>query len=98
MDLEAHFQNLASLNINSDEIENEQYAKAFNSLFAIVEILSKENIAQKEQIQMLRDEINLLKGNKPNQTFVVLKKKMTSLLNKKGIKENLIKTGNLIQE
>jgi hypothetical protein len=68
MDLEAHFQNLASLNINPDEIENEQYAKAFNSLFAIVEILSKENIAQKEQIQMLRDEINLLKGEqtKPN--------------------------------
>jgi hypothetical protein len=50
MDLEAHFQNLASLNINPDEIENEQHAKAFNSLFAIVEILSKENIAQKEQI------------------------------------------------
>ena len=68
MDLEAHIQNLASLNINPDEIENEQYAKAFNSLFAIVEILSKENIAQKEQIQMLRDEINLLKGEqtKPN--------------------------------
>ena len=68
MDLEAHFQNLASLNINPDEIENEQHAKAFNSLFAIVEILSKENIAQKEQIQMLRDEINLLKGEqtKPN--------------------------------
>jgi hypothetical protein len=39
MDLEAHFQNLASLNINPDEIENEQHAKAFNSLFAIVEIL-----------------------------------------------------------
>ena len=39
MDLEAHIQNLASLNINPDEIENEQYAKAFNSLFAIVEIL-----------------------------------------------------------
>ncbi len=68
MNLEAHLQNLASLNINPDEIENEQYAKAFNSLFAIVEILSKENIAQKEQIQMLRDEINLLKGEqtKPN--------------------------------
>ena len=98
MNLEAHLQNLASLNINPDEIENEQYAKAFNSLFAIVEILSKENIAQKEQIQMLRDEINLLKVNKPNQTFVVLKRKMTSLLNKKGIKENLKKTGNLIQE
>jgi hypothetical protein len=31
MDLEVHFQNLASLNINPDEIENEQYAKAFNS-------------------------------------------------------------------
>src|SRR5665647_926308 len=68
MNLEAHLQNLASLNINPDEVENEQHAKAFNSLFAIVEILSKENIAQKEQIQMLRDEINLLKGEqtKPN--------------------------------
>ena len=68
MDLKAHFQNLASLNINPDEIENEQHAKAFSSLFAIVEILSKESIAQKEQIQMLRDEISLLKGEqtKPN--------------------------------
>jgi hypothetical protein len=28
MDLEAHFQNLASLNINPDKIGNELYAKA----------------------------------------------------------------------
>ena len=62
MDLEAHFQNLASLNINPDEIENERYAKAFIILFAIVEMLSEKIVALKAEIQMLRDEISLLKG------------------------------------
>ena len=49
MDLEAHIQNLASLNINPDEIENEQYAKAFNSLFAIVEKQKKRSKTSKKQ-------------------------------------------------
>lgn len=98
MDLKVHFQNLASLNINPDEIENKQHAKAFNSLFAIVEILSKESIAQKEQIQMLRDEISLLKGEQTKPNIRGSKKKMISLLRMKGIKGNLKKTGNLIQE
>lgn len=68
MNREAHSQNLAFLNINPDEIENEQHAKAFNSLFAIIKIINEENIAQKEQIQVHRDEINLLRGEqiKPN--------------------------------
>src|SRR5659263_739966 len=68
MDLEAHFQNLASLNINPDEIENERYAKAFIILFAIVEMLSEKIVALKAESQMLRDEISLLKGEqtKPN--------------------------------
>src|SRR5664280_1778733 len=68
MDLEAHFQNLASLNINPDKIRNERYAKAFIILFAIVEMLSEEIVALKAEIQMLRDEISLLKGEqtKPN--------------------------------
>ena len=62
MDLEAHFQNLASLNINPDEIEDEIYANAFRISFPIVEMLSEENVALKAEIQILRDEINLLKG------------------------------------
>jgi len=68
MDLKAHFQNLASLNINPDGIENERYAKAFIILFAVVEMLSEEIVALKAEIQMLRDEISLLKGEqtKPN--------------------------------
>jgi hypothetical protein len=98
MDLEVHFQNLASLNINPDEIENEQYAKAFNSLFAIVEILSEENIAQKEQIQMLRDEINLLKGEqtKPNIRSSKKNDDISSEYERNQRKPQ--KTGNLIQE
>ena len=68
MHLEALFQKLMSLNINPDEIENKRYAKAFIILFAIVEMLSKEIVSLKAEIQMLRDENNLLKGEqtKPN--------------------------------
>ena len=68
MHLETLFQKLTSLNINPDKIENERYAKAFTILFAIVEMLSKEIVSLKAEIQMLRDENNLLKGEqtKPN--------------------------------
>ncbi|MDQ1254059.1 MAG: hypothetical protein QG646_3279, partial [Euryarchaeota archaeon] len=68
MDFEALNQTLTSLNINPDEIEDERYANAFRILFAIVEILNEENVALKAEIQILRDEINLLKGEqtKPN--------------------------------
>ena len=59
---------MASININPDEIENERYAKAFIILFAIVEMLSEEIVFLKREIQKLRDEISLLKGEqtKPN--------------------------------
>jgi hypothetical protein len=68
MDFEALNQTLASLNINPDEIEDERYANAFRISFAIVEMLNEENVALKTEIQILRDEINLLKGEqtKPN--------------------------------
>ena len=62
MDLKVIKQTLASLGINPDEIENERYAKAFRTLFAIIEILSRELDAVKVERQKLRDEINLLKG------------------------------------
>ena len=62
MDLKVLKQTLASLGINPDEIENERYAKAFRTLFAIIEILSRELDAVKVERQKLRDEINLLKG------------------------------------
>ena len=68
MDFEALYQTLASLNINPDEIEDERYANAFRFLFATVEMLNEENVALKTEIQIHRDEINLLKGEqtKPN--------------------------------
>jgi phosphoenolpyruvate carboxylase len=62
MDLKDLKQTLASIGINPDEIENERYAKAFRTLFAIIEILSRELYAVKADRQKLRDEINLLKG------------------------------------
>jgi len=62
MDLKVLKQTLASLGINPDEIENERYAKAFRTLFAIIEILSRELDAVKVEMQKLRDENNLLKG------------------------------------
>ena len=62
MDIKVLKQTLTSLGINPDEIENERYAKAFRTLFAIIEILSRELYAVNADRQKLRDEINLLKG------------------------------------
>ena len=62
MDLEAHKQKLASLDINPDEIENNRYATAFRIQFAIIEKQNKEIDALKTENQKFRDEINLLKG------------------------------------
>jgi hypothetical protein len=68
MHLEALFQKLASLNINPDEIETEQYAMAFKILFTIVEQQNEKIENLSSENQMLRDENNLLKGEqtKPN--------------------------------
>jgi hypothetical protein len=68
MHLEALFQKLASLNINPDEIETEQYAMAFKILFTIVEQQNEKIEKLSSENQMLRDENNLLKGEqtKPN--------------------------------
>lgn len=62
MDLEAHKQKLASLDINPDEIENNRYATAFRIQFAIIEKQNEEIDALKTENQKFRDEINLLKG------------------------------------
>ena len=68
MHLEALFQKLASLNINPDKIENEQYSMAFKILFSIVELQNEKIENLSSENQMLRDENNLLKGEqtKPN--------------------------------
>jgi len=68
MHLEALFQKLASLNINPDKIETEQYAMAFKILFTIVEQQNEKIENLSSENQMLRDENNLLKGEqtKPN--------------------------------
>ena len=62
MELEALKQLLSSLDINPDEIKDEIYAKAFRILFAIIETQNEEIEFFKAEIQKLRDEINLLKG------------------------------------
>ena len=62
MDLEAHKQKLASLDINPDEIENKRYATAFRTQFAIIEKQNEAIYSLKTENQKLRDEINLLKG------------------------------------
>ena len=62
VDLEAHKQKLASLDINPDEIENNRYATAFRMQFEIIEEQNQENKFLKAENQKLRDEINLLKG------------------------------------
>ena len=62
MDLEAHKQKLASLDVNPDEIENNRYATAFRIQFAIIEEQNEEIDALKTENQKFRDEINLLKG------------------------------------
>ena len=62
VDLEAHKQKLASLDINPDEIENNKYATAFRTQFAIIEKQNDEIDTLKTENQKLRDEINLLKG------------------------------------
>lgn len=64
VDLETHKQKLASLDVNPDEIENNRYATAFRIQFAIIEKQNEENEFLKEENQKLRDEINLLKGEK----------------------------------
>jgi len=62
MDLKTLKELLASLNINPDEIDDERYATAFRILFDIIEKQNEEIEFLKAEIQKLRDEINLLKG------------------------------------
>ncbi|MCC4767009.1 hypothetical protein FXW07_10370 [Methanosarcina sp. DH1] len=74
MELEALKQLLASLDINPDEIKDERYAKAFRILFAIIEKQNEEIEFLKAENQKLRDEINLLKGEKAKPKILGSKK------------------------
>lgn len=59
---------LTALNISSDQTLGEQEAKAFHILLQLIEGLTEENERLRTEVQKLRDEINLLKGEqaKPN--------------------------------
>ena len=62
MSLEAQIQNLESLDINPDEIENKKYSEAFRLLFSIIELQNEKIENLNSENQKLRDENNLLKG------------------------------------
>src|SRR5450759_4253475 len=62
MSLEAQIQNLESLDINPDEIENKKYSEAFRLLFSIIELRNEKIENLNSENQKLRDENNLLKG------------------------------------
>jgi len=59
---EAITQLLASLDINPDKIKDERYAEITHVLLFIIDEQSREIEYLKAEIQKLRDEINLLKG------------------------------------
>ncbi|AKB22739.1 hypothetical protein MSWH1_2468 [Methanosarcina sp. WH1] len=59
---EALTQLLASLDINPDKIEDEKYAKIIRVLLLIIDELSREIESFRSEVQKLRDEISLLKG------------------------------------
>jgi len=62
---EALTQLLASLDINPDKIEDEKYAKIIRVLLFIIDELSREIESFRSEVQKLRDEISLLKGEQP---------------------------------
>lgn len=66
---------ITDLNIRLDEIQDKQEAEAFRSLLNIIEILSEENEKLKAEVQKLRDEINLLKGEQGKLDISASKKK-----------------------
>ena len=55
---------LSARHVFYDEIKDERYAKAFRILFTIIEKQNEEIEFLKAENQKLRDEINLLKGEK----------------------------------
>jgi hypothetical protein len=54
--LVAQIQNLESLDINPDEIENEKYAEAFRILFTIIELQNEKIENLNSENQKLRNE------------------------------------------
>jgi cell division protein FtsB len=98
MHLEALFQKLASLNINPDEIENEQYSMAFKILFSIVELQNEKIENLSSENQMLRDENNLLKGEQTKPNIRGSKKSDDFSSEYERNQRKPQKTGNLIQE
>ena len=75
MNSETIAQQLESLNIRPDENSNDESSKAINLLLQLIEGLHIENEKLKTEIQKLRDEINLLKGEQGKPNFPASKKK-----------------------
>jgi hypothetical protein len=74
MDLESLKQTLASIEINPDEIENEEYAIAFRIQFSIIEKQNEKIEFLNVENQKLRDENNLLKGEQTKPKIPVSKR------------------------
>jgi len=67
-------QTLHHLQITPDAIQDEQVAEAFRRVLQLVEALSEENTRLQKEIQKLRDEINLLKGEQAKPEIAASKK------------------------
>ncbi len=53
---------LSKINISPDDTDHKEQTKVLITLIQFIENLSQDNKSLKEEIQKLRDEISLLKG------------------------------------
>ncbi len=74
---------LESLKIQPDNISDKKLAEAFRLLLQIIEVLSEENRSLKAELQKIRDELNLLKGEQGKPKIPVSKKKAIDISSEK---------------
>ena len=80
MSLEAQIQNLESLDINPDEIENKKYSEAFRLYFLLLNYRMKRSKTLILRTRSFEMKITYSKANKSNRKLMVPKGMMTSLL------------------